>query len=298
MAFDFSDYLVVGISSRALFDLSKENKIFEEKGLKEYADYQITHEDTVLEPGIGFSLIRGLLRLNELAGDERKIEVVIMSRNNPDTMLRISHSIDHYGLDITRAALTSGTSIVPYLNAFKVDLFLSADEADVQDAINAHIAAGLIYENSGSYKEALSDQIRIAFDGDAVLFSDASEEIYQTKGLEAFLEHEKENAKKPLPAGPFAKLLKTLAYIQKEFDSQQNPIRTAIVTARNFPAHERVILTLRKWQIRVDEAFFLGGAKKEEVLKAFGAQIFFDDQEIHLTDKVPSVRVPYQKKEK
>ena len=145
MAFDFSKYLVVGISSRALFDLSKENKIFEEEGVDAYTDYQIAHEETALEPGIGFSLIRGLLRLNELSGDERKIEVVIMSRNNPDTMLRISHSIDHYGLDITRAALTGGTSIVPYLSAFRVALFLSADGADVQDAIIANVRSGLLY---------------------------------------------------------------------------------------------------------------------------------------------------------
>lgn len=294
MAFDFSNYLVIGISSRALFDLSEENAIFEERGLEAYTDYQISNEGEVLKPGVGFSLIRGLLRLNTLAEEKRKIEVVIMSQNNPDTMLRISESIESYGLDITRAALTSGESIVPYLNAFKVDLFLSADEGDVQDAINANIAAGLIYDHKTSYEESTLEQIRIAFDGDAVLFSDESEKIYKRQGLEAFLEHEKENAQQPLPEGPFAKLLKTLGELQKRFDGEDNPIRTALVTARNFPAHERVVLTLRSWKVRIDEAFFLGGAKKEHVLKAFGAHIFFDDQDMHLTHKVPSVKVPYK----
>lgn len=294
MSFDFSNYLVVGISSRALFDLREENKIFEEKGLEAYTEYQVSNEGEVLKPGVGFSLIRGLLRLNELSHRNRKIEVVIMSQNNPDTMLRISESIEHYGLDITRAALTSGESIVPYLNAFKVDLFLSADEKDVQDAINANVASGLIYDHERSYEESTLEQIRIAFDGDAVLFSDESERIFKSQGLDAFVEHEQKNALKPLPEGPFAKLLKTLADLQEQFDSEENPIRTSLVTARNFPAHERVILTLRSWNVRIDEAFFLGGAKKEHVLKAFGAHIFFDDQDMHLTDKVPSVKVPYK----
>jgi len=293
MPFDFSNYLVIGISSRALFDLSRENEIFEQDGLEAYSKYQLENEYEILSPGLGFGLIKGILKLNTAISGKRKTEVIIMSRNNPDTSLRIFKSFEHYDLDITRAALTSGESIVPYLSAFNVDLFLSADESDVQDAINAGVASGLIYKNNTSYDEDTPEEIRIAFDGDAVLFSDESERIYKEKGLEAFLEHEKQNAQKPLPEGPFAKLLKTLAFIQKEL-GPENPIRTALVTARNSPAHERAIRTLRHWGVRIDEAFFLGGASKDKILKAFGAHIFFDDQEIHLTEEVPSARVPYK----
>ncbi|WP_112182036.1 5'-nucleotidase [Paraliobacillus zengyii] len=296
MAFNFSEYLVIGISSRALFDLRKENEIYEKDGVEAYSNYQIEHEDKKLEPGLGFSLIKGILKLNEVTEGERKTEVVIMSRNNPDTSLRIFNSFKEYDLDIQRAALTSGASLVPYLNAFDVDLFLSADESDVQEAINAGVAAGLIYQNDTSYHESTLKEIRIAFDGDAVLFSDESEKIYKEKGLEAFEEHERNNAKNPLPEGPFAKLLKTLVFLQKEFGSDEKTIRTALVTARNLHAHERVIRTLRSWDIRIDEAFFLGGASKEKILEAFGAHIFFDDQEVHLSKNIPSARVPYKNK--
>lgn len=300
MPLDLSKYLVIGISSRALFDLSFEDQLFKDKGLKEYTEYQIEHEKDILKPGVGFSLVKAILQLNDILDTKRKTEVIIMSKNNPATSLRIFNSIEHYKLDITRAALTSGESLVPYLNAFSVDLFLSADEADVQAAIDANIAAGLIYSSgTAEYNTDKIEQIRIAFDGDAVLFSEESEEIYKSQGLPAFLEHEKKNAKKPLPEGPFAKLLKTLSFLQSQFEVDNNPIRTALVTARNSPAHERVILTLRHWGVRIDEAFFLGGASKEGVLKAFGAHIFFDDQEVHLKDtsrSVPSAKVPYRSK--
>lgn len=296
MAFDFSNYLVVGISSRALFDLSEANAIFEQEGLDAYIDYQIAHEDEVLKPGVGFALVRGLLRLNEIVPGQRQVEVVIMSRNNADTSLRIFNSIEHYKLDITRAALTSGRPLANYLRAYKVDLFLSAYEDDVQAAIDSGIAAGLIVEGDASYETDPVDEIRIAFDGDAVLFSEESERIYQAQGMEAFLQHERENARKPLPEGPFAKFLKTLSYLQREL-GDKSPIRTALVTARNRPAHERVIRTLRAWGVRVDEAFFLGGAPKDPVLAAFGAHIFFDDQESYVSKaakRVPAARVPYR----
>ncbi|HHW22051.1 MAG TPA: 5'-nucleotidase [Clostridiaceae bacterium] len=301
MPLSLKDYLVVGISSRALFDLEEENRIFEEKGLQEYIDYQLEHENDILRPGTGFQLVKALLRINSLVS-ERKTEIIIMSRNSADTSLRIFNSIEYYGLDITRAALSGGEGIAPYLSAFNVDLFLSANESDVQEAINAGFAAGIICTHPefpvDPQKEI--DQIRIAFDGDAVLFSDESERIYQEHGLEAFIEHEKINARKPLPEGPFAKLLKTISYLQKEFPKDKAPIRTALVTARNAPAHERVIRTLREWNVRIDEAFFLGGVEKSEVLKAFGAHIFFDDQPIHVDPAsrlVPSARVPYKKQE-
>jgi 5'-nucleotidase len=293
MPLNLSKYLVVGISSRALFDLCKENNIYDSEGLESYCKYQLEHEDDILQPGTGFPLVQAILNLNNIVPGKRKTEVIIMSKNSADTSLRIFNSIKHYNLDITRAALTGGASLAPYLEAFKVDLFLSASEKDVQEASDAGFAAGFIYDVPPNYEAAI-DQIRIAFDGDAVLFSDESEHIYQTQGLEAFLEHEKKNARKPLPEGPFAKLLKTLSYIQMESKSEKPPIRTALVTARNSPAHERVIRTLREWKVRVDEAFFLGGVSKDSILKAFGAHIFFDDQDVHLgpaSKLVPSARV-------
>lgn len=301
MPFDFRQYLVIGISSRALFDLEDENRIFEEQGLEAYSKYQLEHEDDVLEPGVAYPLVQAILKLNGLIAARRKAEIVIMSRNNADTSLRIFKSIDTHRLDITRGAFTSGVSLAPYLQAFDVDLFLSANEADVQDAVNAGVAAARVYdlpeEKPEEKVEAPAHQIRIAFDGDAVIFSEEAEEIYQGEGLEAFLRHEQENARKPLPEGPFAKLLKTLAALQSGFQSEDVPIRTALITARNSPAHERVIRTLRTWNVRVDEAFFLGGASKEEVLKVFRPHIYFDDQDLHLKSAsrhVPVALVPYR----
>lgn len=296
MPYNLSDYLVIGISSRALFDLTKENEIFQNEGREAYCKYQLEHEEEILEKGAGFNLIEGFLRLNDIVPSKRKVEVIIMSKNNPDTSLRIFNSIEHYGLDIARAALTSGQPLTPYLKAFSVDLFLSSDEGDVQEAVDAGFAAGLIY-NPQKYDNSPLNKIKIAFDGDAVLFSDEAERIYKAKGLDAFVEHERHNAKKPLPEGPFAKLLKTIAFIQSQFDPKDVPIRTALVTARGSHAHERVIRTLRAWNVRIDEAFFLGGAPKDGILEAFGAHIFFDDQDVHLegaSKVVPSAKVPYK----
>lgn len=284
MAYDLENRLVVGVSSRALFDLSIENEIFETQGVEAYRDYQIAHEDEVLKPGPGFALIKALLHLNELREGEPKIEVIIMSRNSADTSLRVFNAIEHYGLQITRAVLASGASLAPYLTAFKTDLFLSSHEDDVQAAIDSNIAAGLICsEGLKTYnsRNELS-QIRIAFDGDAVLFSDESERLYKEQGLEAFEENEKRLANHPLAEGPFAKFLKLLSAIQSEFAPEVAPIRTALVTSRSAPAHERVIRTLRAWNVRIDEAFFLGGITKKDVLKAFKADIFFDDQLVHV----------------
>jgi 5'-nucleotidase len=300
MPVKLDDKLVVGVSSRALFDLEAENKIFEEQGLDAYIEYQREHENDILRPGTAFPLIKALHNLN--CGDKHLTEIIIMSKNSTDTSMRIFNSINHYGLDISRAALVSGMPIAPYFDAFKTDLFLSADESDVQEAIDANIAAGIICSNDSlpiNPNEEIP-QIRIAFDGDAVIFSDESEQVYKEKGLQAFSEHEKENAKKPLPEGPFAKLLKTISFVQQQFkDPTTVPIRTALVTARNAPAHERVIRTLRAWNVRIDEVFFLGGVEKAEVLKAFGANIFFDDQTVHTgpaSKLVPAARVPYKKK--
>jgi len=294
MAYSLDDKLVVGISSRALFDLEEENQIYETEGLEAYAEYMLQHENDILKPGTAFSLIKALHRLNK---DERYMtEIIVMSKNTANTSLRIFNSIQHYGLNISRAALVGGAPIAPYLNAFKTDLFLSANEEDVKEAINGNIAAGLICSPSNLPIDPTEDmeQIRIAFDGDAVIFSDEAEKIYKAQGLEAFAAHEHANAQNSLPEGPFAKLLKTISIMQKEFPADASPIRTALVTARNAPAHERVIRTLRAWGVRIDEAFFLGGVNKSEVLKAFRANIFFDDQTVH-TDSaakvVPSARV-------
>lgn len=297
MAVILDDKLVVGISSRALFDLEEENRIFEEDGLEAYAAYQRAHENDILKPGTAFPLIKALHKLN--ADGRYLTEIIVMSKNSADTSLRVFNSIAHYGLNISRAALVSGASIAPYLTAFRTDLFLSASEQDVQEAINANIAAGLICSHEGLPIDPDKEipQIRIAFDGDAVLFSDESERIYQAQGLEAFEAHERANAKKPLPEGPFAKLLRSISAIQKEYPAETAPIRTALVTARSAPAHERVIRTLRAWDVRIDEAFFLGGVRKSDILKAFDANIFFDDQAAH-TDPaskvVPAARVPYK----
>lgn len=260
MPYDLTNPLVIGISSRALFNLEQENAIFEEQGLAAYEEYQVKHENDILQKGSAFQLVKAFL---------------------------------------TRAALTGGAPIAPYLHAFKTDLFLSAYVPDVQQAIDNNIAAGVILAGSshGSSKEKV-EQIRIAFDGDAVLFGSDSEKIYQQRGLDAFAEHEKSNADIPLKEGPFTNFLRTIAHIQAQFpDKETAPIRTALVTARNAPAHERAIKTLRNWDVRVDEAFFLGGVSKKDVLSAFGAHIFFDDQYAHArpaSEVVPSAVVPYR----
>ena len=299
MADDLTRPLVIAISSRALFDLEEENRIFEERGLDEYVQYQRDNENTILKKGVAFPLIRAFLKLNDLAADKRLVEVIIMSRNSPDTSLRIFRSIEHYGLDISRAALTSGAPVSPYLKAFQTDLFLSAYQPDVQDAINAGFAAGVLLTDSA--RAGMSDeikQIRIAFDGDAVLFGAEAERIFRQDGIEAFQSHEREHANDPLSKGPFANFLMSLSNLQAMFpDKEHAPIRTALVTSRSAPAHERAIKTLRYWHVRVDEAFFLGGVRKREILEQFGAHIFFDDQHVHAdpaSEVAPAAIVPYR----
>ncbi|AMC07908.1 5'-nucleotidase [Turicibacter bilis] len=292
MAYDLSDKLVVAISSRALFDLEHENQIFENNGIEAYTHYQIEHENTVLPKGTAFPLIEALLSLNEKF-EEPIVEVIILSSNSPETGLRVFNSISEYGLDIVRAAFTGGEAKHPYLEAFNIDLFLSRNEKEVQDAIDQGVAAALVYDAPRDYHPN-QKEIRIAFDADAVVFSDESELIYKQEGLEAFYENENANAENAMNEGPFAKLLKTLSKIKEKDDSL---LKIAIVTARNSPAHKRVILTLRKWGCKIDEMFFLGGVAKDKVLKAFNAHIFFDDQDYHVgpaSQLIPSGRVPYK----
>jgi 5'-nucleotidase len=297
MSLSFTETLVVGISSRALFDLEEENKLFQEKGVVEYRKYQKERESDILLPGTGFHIVKALLNLNKLS-TERLVEVIIMSRNSPETGIRVLNSVKHYNLDITRSAFTGGESLFDYIEAFDVDLFLSKDEGDVQKIIDSEIAAALIYELPTGFTPETTT-VRIAFDADAVVFSDESEQIYKNGGLEAFHENESKNSKVLLKEGPYAKLLKTLSKIQRKMETgiELSPIRIAIVTARNSPSHMRVLNTLREWDVYVDEAFFLGGLPKDKILKAFKAHIFFDDQETHLEPAkvlVPSAKVPYK----
>lgn len=301
MSYSLADKLVIGISARALFDMTRENDIYEKQGLKAYCDWQIAHEKEILKPGPGFELVKSLLSLNECSQGEEPVEVVLMSHNSPDISLRIFHSIAHYGLGITRAVFASGSSLIPYLQAFQTDLFLSSCEKDVQSAIDNGYAAGVIYtsyENVANviYPFAGSGSIKLAFDADAVLFSDESERIFRQSGLRAFEENECRYVDKPLEPGPFAGFLKKVSGLRKLSAKADEKIRIALVTSRCAPAHERVIKTLRTWGVKIDEAFFLGGISKKEVLRAFGAQIFFDDQQVHLESAakvVPVARVPY-----
>lgn len=297
MPVDFSEILVVGVSSRALFNLEKENEIFNIEGISGFRKYQLEHENELLELGTAFHLVQSLLYLNENA-KKRIVEVVVMSRNSPETGVRIMNSVAKYNLDITRMAFSGGEPLAPYIDAFDIDLFLSKDLQDVQSVIDSKkCAAAYIYEPPTEFKPS-DNRVKIAFDADAVLFSDESEHRYKTEGIEAFHKFEQENQDEPLGEGPFAKLLIKLSKIQEELPTtiELSPLRIAIVTARNAPSHMRVIKTLRKWGVYVDEAYFLGGLSKDSVLKAFGAHIFFDDQEVHLTESskvVPSGKVPY-----
>lgn len=271
--------LVVAVSSRALFNLDESHAIFETQGKEAFCQYQIEHEDEILAPGYGFALVQKLLAINESCPDDPLVEIILLSQNSADTGLRIFNSIAHHQLNIIRAAFTSGVSPYSYISAFGAHLFLSANADDVAKALDAGFAAATIL--CGPSMTQHSDQLRIAFDGDSVLFSDESERIYQQRGLDVFTENERNEAKKPLPGGPFKDFLSALHHIQTQFDPQSSPIRTALVTARAAPAHERVVRTLRAWGIRIDEALFLGGMPKGDFLKAFGADIFFDDQKGH-----------------
>lgn len=285
---------MVAISSRALFDLDDSHRIFVDQGLDSYAQFQVEHEDEILGPGVAFPLVKKLLALNELGEASPRVEVILLSRNSGDTGLRIFNSIQHHQLDIVRAAFTNGLSPWRYIAPFGAHLFLSTDTADVKAALDAGYAAATILP--GTARAAAQEQLRIAFDGDAVLFSDESERIYKEKGLAAFSENEQQAANRPLAGGPFKPVLEAIHRIQSAHRAEDNPIRTALVTARSAPAHKRVILTLREWGIRIDEALFLGGRNKAAFLKAFAADIFFDDQVSHCessSQEVATGHVPH-----
>lgn len=289
----FGNKLVIAISSRALFNLDQSHQVYINEGLDAYARYQIEHEDEVLLPGDAFPMVQKLLRLNERLGGDPRVEVILLSRNSADTGLRVFNSIEHYGLNITRAAFCSGVSPYRYASAFGCHLFLSTDGEDVRQALDHGIAAATLMAPKN--KTDLDDELRFAFDGDAVLFSDEAEIIFKSQGLSAFAESEKASAKQPLSGGPFKEFLSALHGLQAEF-GEQCPIRTALVTARSAPAHERVIRTLRAWKIRIDESLFLGGLSKGTFLKAYGADVFFDDQRMHCdsaSEHVATGHVPH-----
>ncbi len=275
--------LVVAISSRALFDLDESHRIYEEQGTQAYCEYQINNEDVPLAPGGAFTLVRKLLALNDGATDKTtNVEIILLSRNSTDTGLRVFNSIQHHGLAISRAVFTSGSSPYRYVGPFGANLFLSTSPEDVRKALENGIAAATILSSKANQnKNENWAQLRIAFDGDAVVFSDESERIYKEQGLKAFTDNEQQTAKSPLSDGPFKEFLKALNHLQSQFPEDNSPLRTALVTARSAPAHERVIRTLRAWGIRIDEAIFLGGMDKGPFLKSFGADIFFDDQQGH-----------------
>lgn len=269
--------LIVAISSRALFDLDEANTIFESEGREAYYRYQIDHENDVLAPGYGFQLVQKLLHINTLFPTDNLIEVILLSRNSGQTGLRIFNSIQHHNLDIRRAAFTSGESAHRYIPAFACDLFLSANPDDVKQAIDAGYAAATILSPSTSLDRKM---IRIAFDGDSVLWGDESERLFMESGLSVFVQHERDKARDPLPKGPLVAFAKKLSDIQAHFFvnlADNCPIRTALVTSRASPAHERAIHTMRSLGLELDHTLFLGGRGKGPFLSAFGADIFFDD---------------------
>ncbi|GHD29355.1 5'-nucleotidase [Parahalioglobus pacificus] len=287
MAVSLADKLVIAISSRALFDLNDSHQVYMSDGLQAYSDYQIAREDEPLPPGEAFPLVHKLLRLNERLEEASQVEVVLLSRNSADTGLRVFNSIQHYDLNISRAAFCGGESPWRYINAFGCQLFLSNEADDVRYALDCGVAAATLVSNKGG--SSSNNQLRFAFDGDAVVFSDEAEQVYKAQGLEAFTASEQASAHQPLSGGPFKSFLSALYQLQQAFPASEAPIRTALVTARSAPAHERVIRTLRAWNIRIDESIFLGGLDKTEFLRAYDADVFFDDQASHCASASPHI---------
>ncbi|MFO1214182.1 MAG: 5'-nucleotidase [Burkholderiaceae bacterium] len=277
MAATLDGRLVVAISSRALFDFEEENRLFEAGDDRAYMRLQLQRLEQPAPPGVAFSLVRKLLAFNDAAP---RVEVVMLSRNDPASGLRVFRSAQHYGLKVERGVFTRGQPPWRYLMPLRANLFLSANEADVRAALAAGVPAARVYPHAARASEAHPDEVRIAFDGDAVLFGDEAERVYQHSGLDAFQTHETEHVARPLPAGPFKPLLQALQRLQREPAPMR--IRTALVTARSAPAHERAMRTLMDWHIEVDEAMFLGGLPKGEFLREFEPDFFFDDQTGHV----------------
>jgi len=276
--------LIIGVSTRAMFDLEEEHAVYVNEGVAAYAKLQRDREKIALLPGSAFEVTRRLLALNP-PQEKKLVEVILLSKNSPDLSLRAFHSFQHHGLPIKRGSFTSGRSVAPFVRAWNIDLFLSNDDGDVRAAVQAGTAAAKLGPSPPLTAQIPSDEVRFALDGDAVVFSEASDKIYKEQGLEAFLQHEQENAAVPMERGPFGRtFLPKLAELRRLFMKPDGTsrVRIAIVTARNAPAHERVIRTLRAWGTPADEAHFVGTHEKAPILLATGAHIFFDDQEKHV----------------
>lgn len=309
MPYDLSKTLVVGISATALFDLSEEDSFFRneyvsdpDNAVRAYRKTMLAREDEKLLPGAGYPLVQALLELNKYAtaGEPPLVEVVVMSRNSPETGLRILNNIRTYGVNITRNIFTGGETVVSYLDALSVDLFLSTSESDAQTVADSEVCAAAVLSPPPADAAPLNkEKVRIAFDGDAVLFSEESEIVYKTEGIVEFHKRELANENVPLPEGPYADLLIKLSNLQDRLPQaiENSPVRIALVTARSSPSDIRVIKTLRKWGVYVDEAFFLGGVEKTEIIRSFRPHIFFDDQDVHLEPAgrfVPAAKVLYK----
>lgn len=286
MPVSLADQLVVAISSRALFDFEEENTVFEASDDRAYMQLQLERLDAPARPGVAFSLVNKLLAFN--GGNAPRVEVVILSRNDPVSGMRVFRSAKYYGLPVQRGVFTRGESPWRYLRPLSANLFLSTNEADVRSALEAGVPAARVFPQSARASDTHPREVRIAFDGDAVIFSDEAEQVYQRGGLDAFQAHEVDRATTPLAAGPFKPLLEALQRLQHDPVDGMS-IRTALVTARSAPAHERAIRTLMEWNIEVDQAMFLGGLAKGEFLREFEPDFFFDDQTGHIENALTHV---------
>ncbi len=295
MPYSVEGKLVVAISSRALLDFEDENRIFERDGEGAYIALQLARLDVPAREGVAFALVKKLLAFN--TPQAQRVEVVILSKNDPVSGLRVFRSAERAGLRLERGVFTRGANPYRYLDALKANLFLSANESDVMSALDSKVPAARVYPESAQAASRHSGEVRIAFDGDAVLFSDEAERVYQKDGLDAFTRHEAAHALQPLPPGPFKPLLEALQRLQAAAGTDvPMRLRTALVTARSAPAHERAVRTLMEWNIAVDEAMFLGGLDKGGFLKAFEPDFYFDDQRGHVDSArahVAAGHVPY-----
>lgn len=298
------DELVVAISSRALFDLEEEHRLFEEKGYSAFRDFQLAHKKDVLKPGVAFPFVRRLLSLNERFAPYRPLRVVVLSRNSPETAQRFFYSCRHYELPILAGAFTSGHSTFPYIRPFNVSLFLSANRENVKRAIEAGLPAGLVLPGHKEIEDDTDSSLRIAFDFDGVIAGDESERAFQQGGLAAFHEWEEHNAERPHQAGPLRGLFEKLSSLQRldyDLHGRNDPyfhpaLRISIVTSRGAPSEERLIKTLKTFGMSAAELVLLDGLNKRPVLEAIRPHIFFDDQLRHLEDTasvVPSVLIPF-----
>jgi 5'-nucleotidase len=302
MPYELADRLVIGIASSALFDLAESDTVFRHEGEESYRRYQEQHLNEPLGSGVAFPFVQRLLSLNDLVGaNDPLVEVIVMSRNDPDTGLRVMRSVQHHGLDITRAIFTQGQSPYIYMPVLNMSLFLSANEGDVRKAVALGQPAGQVLESA--YTDDGSNQLRIAFDFDGVLASDESEKVFQEHGLAGFRDHEVANVVTPVSPGPLHEFLRNINKIQKyeeqrahEDANYSHRVRVSIVTARSAPAHERAVASLKAWGVRVNDAFFLGDIDKGAIMQVLKPHIFFDDQKTHLVSTakaVPSVHVPF-----